>query len=469
MRKIFTLILLIKTFTIIAQNVGINSTGAAPNGSAMLDVAANNKGVLIPQVVLTSSTDNVTIATPANSLLVYNTSASILNGLKGEGYYYNSGTTLAPVWVRLVSDINNNSQAWLTTGNTSTDTAINFLGTIDSMPLRFKLNNTWAGQWDAKNGNYFIGKNAGYKTRPNYTSITGNKFGFHNIAIGTGALYSNTLTTSCIAIGDSALFDYANPYIIGYNIAIGYRALRYTTSGNSNLAIGNNALFSNTTGERNTAIGNSALFSNISGDYNIACGGSSLYYNTTGSRNTVLGFRALAENVSGNGNVAIGYDALRFSTTGDNNIGIGEEALYNNTTADNNIANGYQALYDNTTGEDNIANGYRSLFNNTTGINNIANGNQVLRTNTIGNNNIGNGYFALYSNTTGDYNNATGYQALYANTSGNHNIANGYIALTSNTTGDNNIGIGRQSLEVSTTGDYNTGNWYSLYRIKCCR
>ena len=180
MRKIFTLILLIKTFTIIAQNVGINATGAAPNGSAMLDVAANNKGVLIPQVILVSSTDNVTIATPANSLLVYNTSTSILNGLKGAGYYYNSGTPVAPLWVRLMSTANDTSQAWLTTGNSGTYTTINFLGTIDSMPLRFKLNNTWAGQWDAKYGNYFIGRETGSKTTPNISVL-----GKNNVGIGS--------------------------------------------------------------------------------------------------------------------------------------------------------------------------------------------------------------------------------------------------------------------------------------------
>ena len=90
MRKIFTLILLIRSICGFSQNVGVNATGAAPNSSAILDVAATNKGLLIPQVILTSSTDAVTIPTPANSLLVYNTSTSILNGLKGAGYYYNS-------------------------------------------------------------------------------------------------------------------------------------------------------------------------------------------------------------------------------------------------------------------------------------------------------------------------------------------------------------------------------------------
>ncbi|GAB3523520.1 hypothetical protein GCM10027442_49970 [Emticicia fontis] len=59
----------------------------------MLDVAANNKGVLIPRVSLTSATDIVTILAPATSLLVYNTSTvgSPPNNVS-PGFYYWNGT-----------------------------------------------------------------------------------------------------------------------------------------------------------------------------------------------------------------------------------------------------------------------------------------------------------------------------------------------------------------------------------------
>ena len=48
---------------------------------------------------LTSLTDVSTIATPATSLLVYNTNASLFGGT---GYYYNAGTSTSASWVRLV-------------------------------------------------------------------------------------------------------------------------------------------------------------------------------------------------------------------------------------------------------------------------------------------------------------------------------------------------------------------------------
>lgn len=83
-----------------AQNVGINSTGSAPNSSAMLDIDANNKGLLIPRVALTGTTDVVTISSPATSLLVYNTATA---GGVTPGYYYNSGTSASPIWTSFSS------------------------------------------------------------------------------------------------------------------------------------------------------------------------------------------------------------------------------------------------------------------------------------------------------------------------------------------------------------------------------
>jgi hypothetical protein len=83
-----------------AQNVAINSTGSAANSSAMLDVQSSTKGLLIPQVSLTSPGAAAPLTSPANSLLVYNTNAS-LNG--GKGYYYNAGTSGTPNWIKLVT------------------------------------------------------------------------------------------------------------------------------------------------------------------------------------------------------------------------------------------------------------------------------------------------------------------------------------------------------------------------------
>ncbi|MBI4947258.1 MAG: tail fiber domain-containing protein [Bacteroidetes bacterium] len=123
-----------------SQNVGINATGATPDVSAMLDVVSSNTGLLIPRVSLTSLTDAATILTPATSLLVYNTNAALTGGT---GYYYNAGTTVSPLWVKLLNTGAGTAaaDAWLTKGNSGTAWNTNFLGTTDNVSLRVRTNN----------------------------------------------------------------------------------------------------------------------------------------------------------------------------------------------------------------------------------------------------------------------------------------------------------------------------------------
>ena len=69
-----------------AQSVGINSTGAAPNASALLDIDAaptNNKGLLLPRL---STTERNAIVAPAQSLLIYNTTDSCYQGYIGTAW-----------------------------------------------------------------------------------------------------------------------------------------------------------------------------------------------------------------------------------------------------------------------------------------------------------------------------------------------------------------------------------------------
>ncbi len=86
-----------------AQSVGINSDGTAPDASAMLDVKSTSKGFLAPRV--TSTAD---VTTPATGLLVYQTGGT-------PGYYYNSGTPASPAWVQLGAA--SGSSQWTTTGS----------------------------------------------------------------------------------------------------------------------------------------------------------------------------------------------------------------------------------------------------------------------------------------------------------------------------------------------------------------
>ena len=99
-----------------AQSIKLNNQGDA--GSAMLEVNSTSKGILIPNVALTGITDATTIASPAVSLLVYNTAT--VSDVE-PGYYYNSGTAVSPVWSRLstgtTSQIGTNTTNYLSKWN----------------------------------------------------------------------------------------------------------------------------------------------------------------------------------------------------------------------------------------------------------------------------------------------------------------------------------------------------------------
>ncbi|SHL83750.1 hypothetical protein [Flavobacterium chilense] len=95
----FLLLLVFWNNSIFAQ---IGMTGNNPSPSAVLDLreGATQKGLLIPQVSLSDITTGSPIVTgsPATSLLVYNTNASVTGG-SGTGYYYWDGAK----WQRLVA------------------------------------------------------------------------------------------------------------------------------------------------------------------------------------------------------------------------------------------------------------------------------------------------------------------------------------------------------------------------------
>jgi hypothetical protein len=75
-KALFTTILLLITFQkyIIAQ-VGINTTGVAPQTSAMLDVSSSNKGFLPPRM---TTAQRIAIDAPASGLIVFDTNVQQL-------------------------------------------------------------------------------------------------------------------------------------------------------------------------------------------------------------------------------------------------------------------------------------------------------------------------------------------------------------------------------------------------------
>ncbi|MBK9483701.1 MAG: hypothetical protein IPO01_00245 [Chitinophagaceae bacterium] len=154
---IVLLVLLFSADSTKAQSLAINTDGSTAAPSALLDIKSTGKGVLVPRM---SKAQKNAIVTPATGLLVFQDAPDSV------GFYYYNGTA----WLWLATA--NNATGWLTTGNAGTDTAINFIGTTDNMPIRFKQNNGWVGQLNKNTANYFIGiaGQNNYETKRKYSN-----------------------------------------------------------------------------------------------------------------------------------------------------------------------------------------------------------------------------------------------------------------------------------------------------------
>ncbi len=108
-RIIFACLITLPFFTN-AQNIGINTTGAIPNASSILDVSSSNKGLLIPRVSLNDLNNANPITGAIESLLVYNT-----NSTTGKGFYFWNTTK----WINLTDNTGNADEDWYEVGTTN--------------------------------------------------------------------------------------------------------------------------------------------------------------------------------------------------------------------------------------------------------------------------------------------------------------------------------------------------------------
>jgi len=142
--------------------IGINTTGAAPNKAAMLDLSDLSRGLLAPRMLRAER-----IAIPAavpNSLLVYQTDDFGTAGtseLKGFWYY----DTPAAAWRRVGST----GPAWQLGGNTGTNPASDYIGTSDAQDLSFRVNTA---------------------ERARLMGVAGSNQGFLNVGVSPGAAWT---------------------------------------------------------------------------------------------------------------------------------------------------------------------------------------------------------------------------------------------------------------------------------------
>lgn len=282
----------------------------------------------------------------------------------------------------------------------------NFIGTVDNIPLVFRVNNQPSATIDPVKNTTFLGYYAG------------------------------------------------NPSVTGTNnIGIGYTALASVTSGYGNIASGYSALSSNTTGSYNAAIGYNALASN-NADGNVAIGYTALNANSTGGANAAMGFGALSAS-NANYNTAMGGYACHQTSSGANNTGIGGHALYSNIEGADNTAIGYGA----DVGSENLTNataiGYQAIVSTSNSVVLGGTGSYAVK---VG---IGLTSPAHALDVVGDIQVATG--NLIIGSGANITAPSGSISFVNNnlsTTGALNAGNvtfnGNITLTTDTIGDTNT-------------
>ncbi len=312
---------LLSSSLVTAQNVGVNATGAAPDASAMLDIVSANRGLLVPRVALTATTNAVgPIAAPTTSLLVYNT-ASVSDVTPG--YYYWDGAA----WVRFQAS--NTIDDWKLLGNAGTVAGTNFVGTTDNIALQFRTNNLQrfeVSSGDATTGGRLRAFNNGTAATPVYSWNGDNNMGIYRIgnddlgistggvervSIANGAtIFNETGTNTDFRVESDAQNDMffvdASTNRIGINTLTPANVIDFRTTGeaiwltyfeNSHAANGAAGQFNHT----NTANGNRVLMgiTNYNGSAQSAAAVMGLSLNNTTTGSGGIGIQGSANNESG--------------------------------------------------------------------------------------------------------------------------------------------------------------------------
>jgi len=330
----FAVLIMLGCSNLSYAQLGVNTDGANPDASSMLDIKSTNKGILLPRVALTGTTDAVTVPTPAVSLIVYNTATA---GDVTPGYYYNSGTTGSPVWSRFAIGTSS------ITG-TGTATRVAFWNSPTNLSSNANL------YWDNTNARLGIGTATPFwplqvKTSSNTTDWLGS---FENgttktyLSNGVGSgIYVNSANTDPLKYALSLFNGTSNLFFVsnGGNVGIG------TT------APGNNLEISGSTGLRISDPANIYRGKIIFGSSNAWNAGINSYDNGFAE------FRIWAKNSQGQIVLATGYDGETSTTMptdglfiNQNKVGIGTTTPGYKLDVNGNIGTNYGSLILNPSG-----------------------------------------------------------------------------------------------------------------------
>lgn len=461
----FRLSMLTAGSTLLSAQVKIGENATSVHPSAVLELEKSNQGLLITRVALADALDQTTIAAPANSLLIYNTSTSGTGSdAVGPGFYYwdESGSR----WKGLLTSSGPTGDVW-----------------IDAQQNLLSIHT--ANQSLTGTQNIALGSGAfGDPLDPSN----------HVIAIGTGACNSELTVGDAyvVAIGVNTAHANAGKYLNAFGLEAAM-----TNTGDRVNAIGTYAAYANTGSDVN-AFGLDAAYNNIQSHINAFGNGAATH--NTGFEINAFGLNACNTNTGLVVN-AMGLEAAAYNAGNDVNAFGVRAAMHNQAGGHNLNAMGIEAAQNNTGGSLNAfgegagrnnAGSLVNAFGGTAGENNTgwsANmlGNQAGQFNTGAELNAMGAMAAQYNThasvnafglTAAQYNqnadvNAMGWRAAQYNTgfqvnalgaqaarfnSGDHTIGIGQFAVYGDSLvieGQGNIGIGYSAASNSGPGSFN--------------
>lgn len=176
--KTFNLLVLIILFTKFSfAQIGINTTGASPHGSALLDISSTTKGLLIPRM---NTSERTGISSPAKGLMVFDNDTN--------GFWYYNGSS----WSNLAG---------------SGGLTLPFSQTITSGSNAFDINNLGNGS-AIKGNSTTANSNAIYGETSNGTGVKGYSNNAGSVAVfgsslqGTGVKAYSLSGTALDVIGN---------------------------------------------------------------------------------------------------------------------------------------------------------------------------------------------------------------------------------------------------------------------------
>ncbi len=326
--------------TFLFCQVGIGTT--TPDPSSILDIKSLNKGILLPSIAITSLTDNITVASPANGLIVWNNG---LGGLADTGLYYwnnqkwNKISIAATANTVASGSLGNSWNNSATNGGNNTGGNTNLsLGTNTYDDLIFKVNSVKSGRLGTDNS---ISLGTGANAGQNGIAIGMSGSAYQGVSVGNEA---SVTANDGLAVGNKAFAAAYKSNAIGYNAK---------TNKNESTAVGNNALAdgfqstaigynAKTTANESSALGNNseaAGFQSVAAGYSAKTNSNGEtavgYYAVTGGQHST----AVGSGASANGqySTAIGYSASALQANaivlGNSNANVGIGTSTPNTTA----------------------------------------------------------------------------------------------------------------------------------------